>query len=85
MRTDNNGNRGNNRNLRRLQQKQYPDKRQHLDKLFEIAGQKPKNQQLDALLEIAGERPTRQTGQASIHQTDDSSFKYDFENTFYLL
>ena len=74
MRTDR-GSKGSNRNLRRLHQKQYPDKRQHLDKLFEIAGQKPKSQQLNALLEIAGGRPTRQTGQGSNHQRDDSSFK----------
>ena len=61
--------------MRRVEQKRYPDKRQHLDKLFEIAGQTPKNQQLDALLEIAGARPARQTGQSSGRQNDKSSFQ----------
>lgn len=85
VRTDNTGRKGNNRNLRRFQQKQYPDKRQHLDKLFEIAGQNPKNQQLDTLLEIAGGRPTRKTSQGSNNHRDDSSFKQAFKNIYQLL
>ena len=40
--------------------RQYPDKKQHLDKLFEIAGHSPKNDQLNKLFEIAGgKRPSR--------------------------
>ena len=52
----------NNRDRRVKQQtprRQYPDKKQHLDKLFEIAGHSPKNDQLNKLFEIAGKRPSR--------------------------
>ena len=59
------GLKGKGRNLRRIEQKKYPDKTQHLDKLFEIAGQSPKSPQLNALLEIAGGRPSRQIDRGS--------------------
>ena len=69
---------GNTRNLRRIEQKQYPDKSQHLNKLFEIAGasRTPKNPQLNALLEIAGGRPSRQTDQGSTQSPSKKEFKY---------
>jgi hypothetical protein len=71
VRTDSNGSKGNNRNLRRLQQKQYPDKRQHLDKLFEIAGQKPKNQQLPAEGEMTLEMQELKDENETLHEVCD--------------
>ena len=56
-------------------QQNYPDKSQHLDKLFEIAGQKPKDEQLNTLLQIAGGRPHRQSGTGQTQLDNESSFK----------
>ena len=63
------------RNLRVKPQENYPDKSQHLDKLFEIAGQKPKDKQLSALLQIADGRPNRQTNSVQNQPKAESSFK----------
>ena len=63
------------RNLRVKPQQNYPDKSQHLDKLFEIAGQKPKDKQLNTLLQIAGGRPNRQSGAGQNQLDNESSFK----------
>ena len=63
------------RNLRVKPQQNYPDKSQHLDKLFEIAGQRPKDKQLNTLLQIAGGRPNRQSGTAQNQPDNESSFK----------
>ena len=68
-------NKSNNRNARLKQPKQYPDKRQHLDKLFEIAGQTQKNEQLNKLLEIAGKRPPRQISSAEGSKQDEPTFR----------
>ena len=56
-------------------QENYPDKSQHLDKLFEIAGQNPKNKQLNTLLQIADGRPNRQTNSEQNQPKAESSFK----------
>merc|ERR1711974_135364 len=72
-------NKSNNRNARLKQPKQYPDKRQHLDKLFEIAGQTQKNKQLNKLLEIAGQRPPRQI---SSEEQDEPTFRCPHDGHF---
>ena len=73
------GGKGKGRNLRKMehtiQEKKYPDKRQHLDKLFEIAGHAPKSPQLNALLEIAGGRPNRQISQQASQPPAKKEFK----------
>ena len=58
-------------------QQNYPDKSQHLDKLFEIAGQKPKDKQLNTLLQIANGRPNKQSGTGQNQHDNESSFKYE--------
>ena len=63
------------RNLRVKPQQNYPDKSQHLDKLFEIAGQKPKDKQLNTLLQIANGRPNKQSGTGQNQHDNESSFK----------